>query len=331
MPQNDDQEICRSQPQSEGDVLVKLGVLDCAGVCLETAMQIGAPLRLLLADNLTPGPDEIADSQPRQLIHSPSIHVAQQSEALRCKCLDIEKCCRHSSISSSCQHFRWDPNTDPERPTSTHTMSIPLEHDSVPTKAEEMSISPFTQHHQSHYGSLLSYIKESGGKVVKEHDAKYRRGSSAKLGPIYRIYRELRSIHQDKTLAYISVEPIDGALDNCLVSIEGPPGSPYAGGVFWPHLVFPPNYPNMPFNLRFITPIYHPNICSDGTICHNMFNTGWSPVQTSEKDSCRLWLSWTHRILRMPWLLVLRNTHIKRTIQPISNVHVSIRKSMLMV
>lgn len=162
-------------------------------------------------------------------------------------------------------------------------MSIPLEHDSVPTKAEEMSISPFTQHHQSHYGSLLSYIKESGGKVVKEHDAKYRRGSSAKLDPIYRIYRELRSIHQDKTLAYISVEPIDGALDNCLVSIEGPPDSPYAGGVFWLHLVFPPNYPMTPFNLRFITPIYHPNICSDGTICHSMFNADWSPVLSSEK------------------------------------------------
>jgi hypothetical protein len=54
--------------KARGDVLVKLEVLDFAVVCLETAMQIGAPLRLLLADNLTPGRDEIADSQPRQLI-----------------------------------------------------------------------------------------------------------------------------------------------------------------------------------------------------------------------------------------------------------------------
>ena len=162
-------------------------------------------------------------------------------------------------------------------------MSIPQEHDSVPAMAEEMLTSRFAQHHQSHYGSLLSDIKESGGKIVKEHNAEYGRRSSAKLDPMHRIYHELRSIHQDKTLAYISVELIDGALDNCLVSIEGPPGSPYAGGVFWLHLAFPPNYPMWPFNLRFITPIYHPNIRSDGIICHNIFNTGWSPVLTSEK------------------------------------------------
>ena len=67
------------------------------------------------------------------------------------------------------------------------------------------------------------------------------------------------------------------------MSIEGPPGSPYEGGVFWLHLVFPSDYPFRPFNLRFITPIYHSNMYNDGTICHNIFNTGWCPVLISEK------------------------------------------------
>jgi ubiquitin-protein ligase len=43
------------------------------------------------------------------------------------------------------------------------------------------------------------------------------------------------------------------------VMIDGPPGSPYEGGTFRCTLTFPPEFPNHPPQLAFLTPIYHPN------------------------------------------------------------------------
>jgi ubiquitin-protein ligase len=43
------------------------------------------------------------------------------------------------------------------------------------------------------------------------------------------------------------------------VMIDGPPGTPYEGGTFRCTLTFPPEFPNHPPQLVFVTQIYHPN------------------------------------------------------------------------
>ena len=49
--------------------------------------------------------------------------------------------------------------------------------------------------------------------------------------------------------------------------ITGPEDSPYEGGLFELELSVTNRYPFEPPKLRFITPIYHPNIDSTGRIC----------------------------------------------------------------
>ena len=49
--------------------------------------------------------------------------------------------------------------------------------------------------------------------------------------------------------------------------ILGPEDSPYSKGIFHLHLIIPDRYPFEPPHVRFITPVYHPNIDSDGRIC----------------------------------------------------------------
>lgn len=60
--------------------------------------------------------------------------------------------------------------------------------------------------------------------------------------------------------------------------IEGPEGTPYAGGRFHLSINFPSDYPFKPPDIRFTTPIFHPNIGLDGQICLDLLHSQWSPV-----------------------------------------------------
>lgn len=65
----------------------------------------------------------------------------------------------------------------------------------------------------------------------------------------------------------------------------GPPDSPYAGGVFFLNIRFPPDYPFKPPKVSFTatTRIYHPNINSNGNICLDILKDQWSPALTISK------------------------------------------------
>jgi len=39
-------------------------------------------------------------------------------------------------------------------------------------------------------------------------------------------------------------------------------------------------YPQVPVNFRFVTPIYHCNINNDGKICHDILSNLWTPHTT---------------------------------------------------
>jgi len=63
----------------------------------------------------------------------------------------------------------------------------------------------------------------------------------------------------------------------------GPEDSPYAGGVFFLNIHFPPDYPFKPPKVSFTTKIYHPNINSNGSICLDILKDQWSPALTISK------------------------------------------------
>ena len=57
--------------------------------------------------------------------------------------------------------------------------------------------------------------------------------------------------------------------------INGPDNTPYQNGKFFIEIQFPDSYPQQPPLVRFITPIFHPNISSD-EICLDLLKKNWN-------------------------------------------------------
>ncbi|XP_069489701.1 ubiquitin-conjugating enzyme E2 T isoform X1 [Ambystoma mexicanum] len=58
-----------------------------------------------------------------------------------------------------------------------------------------------------------------------------------------------------------------GQLDDLRAQIVGGADTPYEKGIFNLELIIPERYPFEPPKIRFLTPIYHPNIDTAGRIC----------------------------------------------------------------
>jgi ubiquitin-protein ligase len=84
------------------------------------------------------------------------------------------------------------------------------------------------------------------------------------------------------------------SIDHLKITIEGPKGTAYEGGLFRLELKYPPNYPKVPPYLRLYTPIWHPNFWpkpheykGQRNICLALIDPsligkkgGWSPSKT---------------------------------------------------
>ena len=77
--------------------------------------------------------------------------------------------------------------------------------------------------------------------------------------------------------------PVDNDLCHLLGGIEGPPETPYEGGVFWLTIRVPQDFPFKPPKIRFLTRIYHPNIDRLGNICLDLLGAQWCPAISLDK------------------------------------------------
>ncbi|XP_047447359.1 ubiquitin-conjugating enzyme E2 T [Mugil cephalus] len=92
-----------------------------------------------------------------------------------------------------------------------------------------------------------------------------------------------------RELQMLSTEPPPGItcwqseeqMDDLRAQIVGGTGTPYEGGLFSLEVKIPDRYPFEPPKIRFLTPIYHPNIDNSGRICHDALKLppkgAWKP------------------------------------------------------
>ncbi|KAI4291791.1 ubiquitin-conjugating enzyme E2 D [Pancytospora philotis] len=82
----------------------------------------------------------------------------------------------------------------------------------------------------------------------------------------------------------IRIEPcIDGNMYKWKAFIYPSKTSVYHDTVLEMSIVFPATYPYAPPGITFVSPIFHPNVNTNGSICISTLGKDWSPALTVEK------------------------------------------------
>ena len=90
------------------------------------------------------------------------------------------------------------------------------------------------------------------------------------------ILKELNHVRDSPFLNGITAGPVnDCDIYNWLVTIPGPEGSLYAGGLYKLSIKFPKTYPSEQPEVKFITQINHPKITNEGRIHLEILERNW--------------------------------------------------------
>ncbi|CAO2600245.1 Ubiquitin-conjugating enzyme E2 S [Lemmus lemmus] len=89
------------------------------------------------------------------------------------------------------------------------------------------------------------------------------------------VYKEVTTLTADPPDG-IKVFPNEEDLTDLQVTIEGPEGTPYAGGLFRMKLLLGKDFPASPPKGYFLTKIFHPNVGTNGEICVNVLKRDWT-------------------------------------------------------
>lgn len=116
------------------------------------------------------------------------------------------------------------------------------------------------------HGLSMTQIKSNDEMVWEEKGPRLLMKANNGGSVARRVFLELRSIKAAK-IPFLSARALGDSMDKILASIEGPPDTPYEGGIFWLKVHYQTADISHPPVLRFITRIYHPNIDCLGNIC----------------------------------------------------------------
>jgi ubiquitin-protein ligase len=90
-----------------------------------------------------------------------------------------------------------------------------------------------------------------------------------------RLLRDFQRLKAENPSGYTAAPEPDN-IQNWKAVIFGPEGTDWEDGAFNLTLRFPDTYPHNPPDVRFVSPIFHPNVYSSGSICLDILQDKWS-------------------------------------------------------
>lgn len=95
-----------------------------------------------------------------------------------------------------------------------------------------------------------------------------------------KLSHEMKRMKLEKTKGIRVEYENEGNLFKQTGYIDGPKDSPFEHGVFELSIHVPPDYPFRAPDVKFKTPVFHPNINDSGSICVDILKDQWAPVLT---------------------------------------------------
>jgi ubiquitin-protein ligase len=101
--------------------------------------------------------------------------------------------------------------------------------------------------------------------------------------PTKRILLEIAKLNRDP-IPGITININEADILNATGTIVGPRGTPYEGHIWRVNITYPENYPNEPPTVRFVDPIFHPNINQEtGAVSNRILKNdnksdSWNPT-----------------------------------------------------
>ncbi|KAL9087206.1 MAG: hypothetical protein Q9159_003773 [Coniocarpon cinnabarinum] len=92
-----------------------------------------------------------------------------------------------------------------------------------------------------------------------------------------RLMRDFKRMQTDPP-AGVSASPIADNVMTWNAVIIGPVDTPFEDGTFRLVMQFEEQYPNKPPGVKFISPMFHPNVYGSGELCLDILQNRWSPT-----------------------------------------------------
>lgn len=73
------------------------------------------------------------------------------------------------------------------------------------------------------------------------------------------------------------------------ILIMGPDGTLYEGGFFKAKLQFPPDFPNMPPTMTFLSEMWHPNVYENGKVCISILHPPGEDALNAQESADERW------------------------------------------
>lgn len=91
-----------------------------------------------------------------------------------------------------------------------------------------------------------------------------------------RLLKDLKELQNTKNRT-VFASPLDEDILTWAAIIVGPKETPFENATFSMSMEFDESYPSNAPNCQFISKVFHPNIYTNGELCLDILNKGWSP------------------------------------------------------
>jgi len=209
-----------------------------------------------------------------------SFIVGPNCDMLKCITLAANGCCfSPDTLESGIKLFEWET-------VLRVGIREPQEKKSLVSSAEDLeqykSVAFDKQPHFMKKPQKLNEKVANSSQILNVAAKNAPNLNSVNQVSVFRVKRVLKELHSLNLNPHpcFEVYPCEKDLSFWRILLKGPETTPYEGGVFYLYAKFPETYPTKPPEIRFITPIYHCNINSNGRICHSIFARNYT-IDTS--------------------------------------------------